>query len=310
MSEPDRAVMCDLLNPDGGGQEKNYITDNPAEPPQMTLARLLAAQERLLDQYSLQIKEARATLTAAAAQLDEMRFSSSSGMQTSVLQGTAGISSALGEAISLARSEIVVMNPAVALPSDCRTGQLRLGQRFLECDVPVRSLHLATILGIPKVVRYLRDLTGDGTKIRISPVLPIKMAVVDGMVAFTASPRLTQNDTVLRIEDASVIEILMRLFDHFWIHESMPLDAAIEDRTAHQKKLRDQGGCAELTSRELATLRYMAGGLKDEAIARELGVSPRTLRRLVAGMLDRLGSESRFQAGVEAMARGWLVPEE
>ena len=43
-----------------------------------------------------------------------------------------------------------------------------------------------------------------------------------------------------------------------------------------------------------------------EQISRALGISLRTVRRRVAEITDDLGADSRFQAGVEAVRRGWL----
>ncbi|APU16803.1 MULTISPECIES: helix-turn-helix transcriptional regulator [Actinoalloteichus] len=54
-------------------------------------------------------------------------------------------------------------------------------------------------------------------------------------------------------------------------------------------------------------LTLLAAGLKDEAIARQLGVSTRTVSRRVADMLDVLNSRTRFQAGVMAQRQGWLA---
>ena len=45
--------------------------------------------------------------------------------------------------------------------------------------------------------------------------------------------------------------------------------------------------------------------MKDEAVARRLGVSTRTMRRLVAATMDELGAQSRFEAGIEAARRGF-----
>ena len=67
-----------------------------------------------------------------------------------------------------------------------------------------------------------------------------------------------------------------------------PVDA--EDRTSDRRLLLDQ----------------LANGAKDEQIARALGLSLRTVRRRVADILDELGVDSRFQAGVEAVRRGWV----
>jgi adenosylmethionine-8-amino-7-oxononanoate aminotransferase len=47
-------------------------------------------------------------------------------------------------------------------------------------------------------------------------------------------------------------------------------------------------------------------GLTDEAAARQLGVSVRTVRRQMAALMGKLGASSRFQAGHKAAERGWL----
>jgi DNA-binding NarL/FixJ family response regulator len=52
----------------------------------------------------------------------------------------------------------------------------------------------------------------------------------------------------------------------------------------------------------------LAAGLKDEAIARQLGVSLRTIHRRTGDLLDRLGARTRFQAGMQAARQG-LFPE-
>ena len=42
------------------------------------------------------------------------------------------------------------------------------------------------------------------------------------------------------------------------------------------------------------------------AVARNLGLSLRTVRRRIAALMNDLGVDTRFQAGVEAARRGWL----
>ena len=55
-----------------------------------------------------------------------------------------------------------------------------------------------------------------------------------------------------------------------------------------------------------ALLALLGSGAKDETIARELGMSERTLRRRSADLLRRLGAANRFQAGAQAVRRGWI----
>lgn len=57
---------------------------------------------------------------------------------------------------------------------------------------------------------------------------------------------------------------------------------------------------------DLQLLRLLGRGLKDESIARYLGVSLRTVRRRVAHLMDVHAAETRFQLGVAA-ARADLV---
>lgn len=58
------------------------------------------------------------------------------------------------------------------------------------------------------------------------------------------------------------------------------------------------------TERQL--LDMLMEGLTDRAVARRLGLSERTVRRLVAQLMDRLGAASRFEAGARAVERGWI----
>lgn len=55
-------------------------------------------------------------------------------------------------------------------------------------------------------------------------------------------------------------------------------------------------------------LRLMRTGAIDETIARELGVSLRTVHRRITRLQNLLGARSRFQLGVIACERGWVQP--
>ena len=59
------------------------------------------------------------------------------------------------------------------------------------------------------------------------------------------------------------------------------------------------------TSRQL--LQMLAAGATDESAVRRLGLSTRTVRRLMRDFMASTGAASRFQAGVEAGRRGMLA---
>ncbi|MFF2553051.1 hypothetical protein ACFVUS_18755 [Nocardia sp. NPDC058058] len=65
-------------------------------------------------------------------------------------------------------------------------------------------------------------------------------------------------------------------------------------------------GQPSFDDRSLAVLDALAQGVKDEVAARELGVSLRTYRRVVADLMVRLEVGTRFQVGVRAAQLGLI----
>ncbi len=60
----------------------------------------------------------------------------------------------------------------------------------------------------------------------------------------------------------------------------------------------------QLSARELDVLALLARGMENSEIARELGISPRTVKNHVSSILAKLGQTSRVQAAVYAARRG------
>lgn len=65
-----------------------------------------------------------------------------------------------------------------------------------------------------------------------------------------------------------------------------------------------------LNPQELELLKILSEGHTDEVAGRRLNLSLRTVRRMMSQIMDRLGAQSRFQAGVQAAAQGWLEAAE
>jgi DNA-binding NarL/FixJ family response regulator len=60
---------------------------------------------------------------------------------------------------------------------------------------------------------------------------------------------------------------------------------------------RTAAAASDLTNRQVLIGRLMATGAKDAAIARQLGLSLRTVRAEISALIAGLGARSRFQAG-------------
>jgi DNA-binding NarL/FixJ family response regulator len=65
-----------------------------------------------------------------------------------------------------------------------------------------------------------------------------------------------------------------------------------------------------LSERELAVLRLAALGQGNDAIALDLDVSPRTVQAHLSNVFSKMNVNSRTQAVIEALRRGWMTLDE
>jgi DNA-binding CsgD family transcriptional regulator len=148
---------------------------------------------------------------------------------------------------------------------------------------PVRALHEAP--------DALRARARAGEQIRVIADLPTRMFVIGSTHVVLPEPLGFADEPRLLVRQRGLVEALTLLFELMW-ERAAPVPAL------------DLGEARPDLRRFL--LQQLAAGAKDEQIARTLGLSLRTVRRRVADILIDLGVDSRFQAGVEAVRRGWL----
>jgi DNA-binding CsgD family transcriptional regulator len=140
---------------------------------------------------------------------------------------------------------------------------------------------------------YARRAAAAGAKVRTAPIPPLALVICDGQVALIpAAPGRAQ--AALRIGEPAIVAVLCTVFENSW-DTATPLSLPIS-----------ADEWTGLSPGEQALLRLMAAGLTDEAAAKRLGVSLRTVRRQIQALMTRLQATSRFQAGHNAAQRGWL----
>lgn len=131
-----------------------------------------------------------------------------------------------------------------------------------------------------------------GEEARVHGDVPMKLAIADRAEALLPLGSDGVVDSVLVIRAPTVVSALVRLFELLWV-QAWPL--SVWDRGAKPDP-------ADPIDHELLAL--LATGVKDEAIARDLGISVRTLGRRIGRLLDALGAKTRFQAGLQAGRTG------
>jgi DNA-binding CsgD family transcriptional regulator len=130
-----------------------------------------------------------------------------------------------------------------------------------------------------------------GEQIRLLPELPTRLLIIGRTHALLPEPLGFADGPRTLVRQQGLVEALTLWFELLW------------DRAAPVAAL-DRGEPRADLRRFL--LQQLAAGAQDEQIARRLGVSLRTVRRRVADALTELGADTRFQAGVEAVRRGWI----
>jgi DNA-binding NarL/FixJ family response regulator len=200
----------------------------------------------------------------------------------------------LDERALLNRRDAVAMHPALA-PNDVLRESLKVDLELLRRGVGFRMLVSRTAARRAGAAGYLSALERTGGQVRVADAVPLRMLVLDGAVVVTpGSESEPPCDVVIHSE--VVGRVLLAAFEHLWVGaEKYATFAGVGG-----------GAAEELTAVHVRLLRALATGAKDEAIARQLGCSERTLRRLVAQTLEALGVRSRFAAGAKAAQLGLL----
>ncbi len=159
----------------------------------------------------------------------------------------------------------------------------------LRRGVHCRVVYDRTSLEDPAQPRMLEQLAAAGEDARVSADVPMKLVICDRRLALTPlSMGHGRTDAAVVVHASGLLDALAALFESVW-QCAIPMP--------------ELGSPADEQQRLLMLL---ASGLKDEAIARQLGIGERTVRRRVAELADRLGARTRMQLGIQAVRQGWL----
>lgn len=191
--------------------------------------------------------------------------------------------------VANARREVVILS------AQHRTGSFEfaipVAEAVLRRGARLRLVWRSELIRTPSVAAHATWLRTRGAAPRIVPTLPTTMLLVDRSVAMV----VTGDDAVVN-RAASAVAPLCVLADQVWGKGS---PGPRRHQTSDQVQF-DQ------TPRHHKVLRLLADGLTDDAIARQVGVSVRTVRNDMAAAMLSLDARSRFQAGVRAAQLGLL----
>lgn len=169
-------------------------------------------------------------------------------------------------------------------------GLVRWVQGQVAAGRPVRSIYPTSFLepGRRHAERWVREWADVGEQQRLQASVPHAFTVYGDDLVLACTEWGVVTDDLLAIRSPLLVRAFSALFDQAW-RSGLPVP-----RSAYDPLLADR------------LLPMLAAGLKDQAIARYLGVSLRTVRRRVADLMAELGVQTRFQLGSAAERRGLL----
>ncbi|MEU9363243.1 helix-turn-helix transcriptional regulator [Streptomyces avermitilis] len=268
-----------------------------AVSPEIGLQALLARQESEFLERQQRIAEARIEV----ARFVDEHTAAQQKLRSTVVERLVGIDdirSRIEEFTQECGTELLTFATGGPQSEASRQASRPLCEDLAKRGVVMRSIYLDSVHNDPATVEHLRWLHLHGDQVRTTASLPSRMLLFDRTHAVLPIDPDASAAGALVLRGAGVIATLGDLFDRVW-ESAIPFSGG-------RPQPRDRGE-EELTGQEQAVLRLLGEGLTDEVVARKLGVSVRTGRRITAELMGRLGARSRFQAGLRAAQLGWLT---
>jgi hypothetical protein len=161
----------------------------------------------------------------------------------------------------------------------------------LRGEARIRKVYRSGLLLDPVASRTIADVRDQhGAQVRITSDEINETIILDRRLVILAGDVSAGVRSYSVITQREAVQGVTSLYDAAW--------RSATDLDVYDTQI------AEIRQLAPRVLDLLGQGVKDEAAARSLGLGVRTYRRRVAELMDALGAESRFQAGVRARELG------
>ncbi|MFJ4622481.1 LuxR C-terminal-related transcriptional regulator [Streptomyces sp. NPDC088812] len=274
----------------GGRVEKGWLPTDP----EMRLGAMLAAEEAEIYSRWRSAQRAReriAELTGSYAKAGRR--------EVPEVEHVVGIDEVRRRLTSLAldtEHEVVALAPGGPQPADILDNSRRLDSETLGRGVRMRTVYVESIRNSQGTMQYAQWLVEAGAEVRTVPVLALRMIVADRTLAIIPFNPAEPRQGALIVRHPGMVGLCLALFEQVW-QSASELDQVVAPQPSAQ---------GSPTPQERELLRLLALGHTDDYVGHQLGVSLRTVRRMMATLMRRMGAKSRFQAGATAVSQNWL----
>ncbi len=194
------------------------------------------------------------------------------------------------ELLLTAQHSVRAMHPTVAW-GDVLDMDFSVDRALYDRGLDIRSIYPHTTRRQREGLNYFRRLRELGCQFRTTVSVPGRVILIDDRIAVLLLRSRHDGGVVAR--EPNIVGFFEQLFEDTW-DRALPVSEYDYDKDVRREL-------------ELLVLIELSSGRSDEAIARRLDISTRTLRRYITGLYERFGVETRFQLGVAA-ARAGILP--
>ncbi|HCT75873.1 MAG TPA: transcriptional regulator TrmB [Micromonosporaceae bacterium] len=267
-------------------EQLGMLTRSSDRPVRYAPAAPDFAAEVLVLQRQVEIERARMD---AARLADEFRAAFGHNCAGTVIRDCEAIAQRVLHAQQAARREVLIVDPPLVAGPGERQQQIQQEQMLR--GITYRVIYDQSSLDTADRLTAARELAMHGAQVRMLVEVPLKLVITDRsmcLAPFGCPPE----QEVLVLNQSALLNGLIALFDALW-DNATPLwhAGAVQPPTG-------------LTAQDEMLLVLAATGLTDEAIARRLGVGQRTVERRWQRVMNLLGVQTRYQAGLQAALLG------
>lgn len=266
-------------------------------PPDVALPALAADLER-------RARTTRATARELAAIYFAARSSSprESPSEVRLLSTLHDIGAASSEIIAAVQKRVLVMRTVSP-----RTLQILRSPRHAHeqptltrdgHEVNTQAVYDTSVLELEGALSVLQTRIRGGEDSRLAFGIPFSCLIVDDAAAVVDVSHLDPSGRgSLLIHNPSLVGALTELVDGYWQRGTATPRQGDVDPAAIPRAM---------DRRDRTILTLLAAGATDATIARQCGISQRTVERRIRALMDSLDAGTRFQAGVQAVRHGLI----
>lgn len=287
-------------------EELGLVSRLAGQPPQFVPTRPDVAVEALVSRRQEELAHARAAAQTLLAELPANDHQQPEEL-VEIVQGKQAVAQRFLQLQQTATEEILVLDrpPYAQDPHEQNPAE----PDVLNRGVRVRGIYAAEALEVPGALALAHDAVAAGEEARIGRYVPTKLAIADRRLAILplTSDQPNMVESALMVHASTLLDALVGLFEILW-RDAVPLPAPDDGEGTTAPLLAELTTHTPGASPDPQLLALLTAGLKDEAIARQLGISLRTVHRRTSRIMQELGARTRFQAGLHAARRGWVGP--